>query len=391
MMRMHEKFYIIATHELVYGAPQALSDYLSQIGGIDFLYIAHSLGSDSQKSYVKRNTTQFYLDETLRFKFGFLIFKYFGEIILNLKWVFKFSKSDLPIIFIGVNPLNAFSGLILRLAGKVDFVIYYTIDFTPIRFRNRVLNILYHSLDRICASRADETWNVSPRIDIGRVKKSPNLTFRPNSHFVVPIGIWKIASKIQLKRKTGLELIFLGTILEKQGVQKVLEAFKLINKKYEKLHLTIVGDGEYLETIKEYATKLGIVKSTTFTGLITDPLEVRDYLIRADIGFATYDPSMISFTEYADPTKHKDYLSAGVPVIMTNVTHNCSEIENAGCGLIVDYDTEDISKALATYLEDLKYLRLSQTLALKYAAQFKWSKIFQHNLSRIDEKMNTEE
>ena len=67
-------------------------------------------------------------------------------------------------LFIGVDNLNALAGLVLRRLGKVERVVYYVIDYTPVRFKNPLLNAIYHWVDRRAVHGSDAVWNLSERM-----------------------------------------------------------------------------------------------------------------------------------------------------------------------------------------------------------------------------------
>ena len=52
----------------------------------------------------------------------------------------------------------------MKTLGWVDKVVFYTIDFTPRRFKNKILNNFYLLIDKWCVKFADEVWNLSERM-----------------------------------------------------------------------------------------------------------------------------------------------------------------------------------------------------------------------------------
>jgi len=52
-------------------------------------------------------------------------------------------------------------------------------------------------------------------------------------------------------------------------------------------------------------------------------------LSSASIGLATYLESEESFTQFADPGKLKNYLAAGLPIVMTRVPYNADSLEES--------------------------------------------------------------
>ena len=378
--------FIIATHELVYGAPQALKDFLNHRENGDVCFIAHPLLDKSNGSYAENYVSGSIKGRQTKKLLSWLPAAHTVEFLLTLYWALWWvysltSKSTDKVVFIGANPLNAAAGLILRSFGVVDISVYYTIDFTPQRFESRAINRLYHWLDLRCAQSSDETWNVSPRINEGR-KQFHNLRFLKGKQYVTPIGVWDILDTSQNIRNEN-EIIFVGTVLQKQGLHKVIESLPSILIENKNVTLTIIGDGEYMPFIKSLINSLNLQKHVSLLGLVEDRKEVFQRLSKASVAVATYDPSIASFSYYADPTKYKDYLSAGLPMVMTDVAHNCAEIEANGCGVIVAYDTTEIAQAIIRLIKSPDCLAEQSERSISYVRQFHWSKIFSKRLERL--------
>ena len=101
------------------------------------------------------------------------------------------------------------------------------------------------------------------------------------------------------------------------------------------------------------------------------------------VGVALYAPELADFTYYSDPGKIKLYLACGLPVITTAVSHNARELEEAGCGFVVEYEPRKVAKLLIQVLRDPERLRVYAENARRYAKQFDWGTIFAANLQRV--------
>ena len=374
---------IISTHYLVYGAAQALQEYLISEKTNKLLYIAHPLNSDSEKKsfYEVYNLGIRKEKKILINNNSNSIFEYLMTVYKNIKIVYmQKSKYDL---FVGVNNLNTISGIILRKLGLVDKVIYYTIDFSPKRFNNKLLNYLYHSIDSYCVRHSNQIWNVSNRIADAREKFNRLHNKYYSKQKVVPIGIWYDRVKRKpFKEIKKHQLIFIGNLLEKQGVQHVLNSVPEIVKSIEDFHFIIIGGGEYETYLRGLAEDLNIEKYVTFTGWVKDRGKLDAMMSDSALSIAMYDKydknGDISFTYFADPTKLKDYLSAGLPILLTDITHNAHEIEGNKCGKIIKPDHKTISNAVIEIITNDKKLYEFRKNALAYVKQFEWSEIFRN-------------
>ena len=374
---MINQTFIIVTHQMVYGSPQALRDYLNNKKVKQLLFIG--------LSFLTQNTSSRYL-----YKSGKEISKkiidrgknigvkdHIVDFFQVLSWALK--EKDKFDTFIGVDNLNCLAGLFLKKIGKVKKVVYYSIDFVPIRFHNLLLNYIFHKIEIICVKYADEVWDLSPRIAEGR-RVFLGISSYKNKQKIVSVGIWndKIR-KLPFNKIKKYQLLFVGHLLEKQGVQLVLDSTPKILKDIPNFRFLIIGGGEYKYDLEKKVKELHIEDHVEFRGWVDNRDVLDNILSESACAVATYKPEkqkLYNFTYYTDPTKLKDYLGAGLPIILTDVPHNARDIENKRCGIIVSYKKEEIAKAIVTIIKNEHMLKEYRKNALTFAKQFDWEEIF---------------
>lgn len=182
----------------------------------------------------------------------------FGHIRDILSVIFQISRKKIKYdYYVGAGTLDCLAGLLLKKIGRVNNVIFYSIDFVPIRFRNKALNFIFHQIEIFCIKNSDKVWNVSPRIAEGR-KKFLHISEKKYMQDIVPIGIWNDKIKKRpLSRVKKHQVLFMGHLLEKQGVQVVLDALPVVIKKIIDLRFIIVGGGEYKNELEVKVKDLG--------------------------------------------------------------------------------------------------------------------------------------
>lgn len=367
---------IITTHELYYGAPQALRDYLVGKHGKELVYLSHPIlpeNTTSQKAIYKEgnlyHSSSFVRPSGNAWWFGV-------DFFTTIVWVIRLCGTyD---VYIGVDPLNCLSGLVLRSLGLVKCVIFYSIDFTPKRFRQKILNDLYHGIESLCVRFTDVRWDISPRIAQGR-QKFLGLKQKDYPAMVVPVGMWEKDIASPHTNFDPHRIAFIGHLLKKQGVDKVLEAVSLVKKKVKNISFLIIGGGEEESRLRLMAKKLHIENNVEFSGWMWDQGEIKKRLSGCAFAVATYDPRGAkedNFTYYADPTKIKTYLSCGLPVIMTDVSYNAKMLQNEGCTQIVSYAASAIAKAMMMWIDDAAKLEKARKSAITTAHGFIWDNIF---------------
>jgi glycosyltransferase involved in cell wall biosynthesis len=277
-------------------------------------------------------------------------------------------------IFIGVESLNALIGVLLRRLGVVKTVIYYNLDYGEIRFKNPILNYLFHALDKLAVNHVDYTWNLAEEM-INARKRRGILKKGTESQLIVPIGIdlsrVKPLNIEQINRKT---IAYLGLLAEKQGVQLLVEALPEIVKRVEGVHLMFIGSGPLEASLKKAVKEYNLEERVTFTGLVSDE-EVERLLCKCSVGIAPYFPDPNSTKKFTDPTKPKMYLACGLPVIITRVPPMATEIEKRRAGLAIKYDKNELAEAVSSLLADEKTYLEYRKNAINFAQQYDWSNI----------------
>lgn len=299
--------------------------------------------------------------------------RYVCDTILTLWWsATKLQRMDL---FIGLGALDGFTGLIARILGYTEKAVTWLIDYSPRRFPSVVLNHLYHTIDTIAALWSDETWNISAKVmSVHKVGYWGHYFARhSNIQKVVPVGVDRILDPCKARRQD--ELIFIGHILEKQGLQLVIDSLPMLSVVRPEVHLTVLGDGPYLCDLRERVSKLGLDAAVEFRGFIADDDVVWEALSQASIGVATYLKVENSFTYYADPGKIKQYLAAGLPICMTDVPAMALDVQARGCAVVVEDNVVAVGCGILELLNDSNLVGRRRACA-EFASKFTWEYVF---------------
>ena len=267
---------------------------------------------------------------------------YLKEFIFTIYSVFKTKlKFDYSVCMDG---MCVFFGIFLRGLRRIIKVNYWAMDFVPKnRFESGIKNFLYHAVNKFSYRNANEMWDISPRMIDAREEF---LGIKKNSyrkHKIVSYGVWlnriKRYSYDECEKNT---LVFMGHLIEKQGVQLVLDAIPEIVKKIPNFKFKIIGTGNYENKLKEKVEELKIGRYVDFLGRIEKNEDLEKEIAKSCVAIAPYIAKLDTWTKYADPGKVKTYLACGVPVLLTDVPWNAKEIEKEGCGKIIGERTESI-------------------------------------------------
>lgn len=252
------------------------------------------------------------------------------------------------------NPLFCVSSGLFRMFRRLRFI-YWVGDYYPeVHGAMR----LYVGLAYYFISRLPHVVFVSPPLKAvyARFVGWKSEFMRP----VIGLGIKKryVTAKKPKSKKTVLG--FIGVIRSQQGLDL---AFRYI-KEEKHARLSIVGDGYWLAHYRALAKKMEIESRVTFYGYVEHPEKI---IGTWDIGIALYDGGLNNLSRYAEPTKIKDYLSFGLPVITTKTTYFAKEVEKYKAGIVIHESPAALRAAvLKIRAHYSQYVRGVNTIMTRY-------------------------
>lgn len=284
----------------------------------------------------------------------------------------------------GFNNLAAYRGLLRRKRGKTKKVYYWAVDFVPERFGKGLATRAYMHIDRVVSTRADMRVELSEAAMSGR-REYLNITKSQAAPCIVaPMGAWLDRTpKVDTSAWSKKKIVYLGHLVERQGVATLIKALAILDKKHEGIKAEIVGSGPEIENLRNLAQKLGLNSKIIFHGFVKDHNDVESILATGTVAVAPYVKDKKSFTQYADPGKLKAYLGAGLPIVLTDVPPNATELQQAGVAKVVSDSPEAVAKGIEEFLSNQADWEKAHRLVLKYAQQFDWNHILSKTLSKL--------
>ncbi len=305
-----------------------------------------------------------------------LLLRTIQEQLVNFYLIFKTrGRVDL---FIGIDPLNAFSGLVAQKLGKIKRVVFYTADYAHQRFENPVMNWIYHCFDRFGIRNADQVWNVSTRIVEQRRKQG----VPSKKNFLVPNSTaFEKAKRLPYSEINKHDLIIVSHLTKAIGFPLIFEAVKNLSKKYEDLRLLVIGGGPDEKGLKKLVAELGMANRIIFLGRMPHE-KVLDKLSQSAVGLALYTGGE-AWTEFGDSMKAREYMACGLPVIMTDIPSTADDVEKNKAGLVIDFEREALEEAIDFLFSSTEdYLKLREN-AIQLAQK--------HDIVKIlDQRMTNE-
>ena len=278
-------------------------------------------------------------------------------------------------IYIGIDPLNALFGIISKKIFGIKKVIFYTADYAKVRFGNRLLNSIYHLIDRFAVKNADEVWNVSTRIYELRLQQN----IIPERNFFVPNS----PAFYDIKRRSigkinRYELITVATSTKNTDLTIIFTAISDLSKKYPDISLKIIGLDNWQNNYINLLKKLNLSSRIKFLKCMPHA-ELIDNLCAAGVGLALYT-NAFSWTYFSDSMKARYYLACGLPVIMTDISSTAGDIRKRNAGMIISFNRKNLVYALDELLSNINTYKRYRNNAIKLARDFDIEKILQKRL-----------
>lgn len=141
------------------------------------------------------------------------------------------------------------------------------------------------------------------------------------------------------------ELVCVGRLVAAKGQHILLDALAALRAEGRRVHLTLVGQGPDMESLKAQCSRLDLGETVMLTGAVNQDA-ILDYYLRAD-AFV-----LPSFAEGL-PVVLMEAMALGVPCITTHITGVPEMIRDGIEGLLVaPSDTEGLMRAIARLMDD---------------------------------------
>lgn len=263
-------------------------------------------------------------------------------------------------------PESATLARILKKTGRVQYLIYYDIDFYP-GVHPQWAWILSRREKSLCKT-ADAVASVSRPLAALRDQQGAKIAV------VIPNGVefdrFNAANHFRIDHP--LTLIYAGSLDERWGVDLPIRAIPLLRKQIPDIQLIIAGRGPAEQDLRDLASSLGVSDHVLFKGFVPYA-ELPNLLAKGDIGMAT--SRQVDFRKYASPLKLVEYMSAGLPVICSGGGEAEQMIDESGAGMNIPFDPEALTKAVLSMLTTAGGLEAARAKAIQYALGRSWEQM----------------
>lgn len=235
---------------------------------------------------------------------------------------------------------------------KIKYFSWKFIEYYLIKKVNKVVSVSYAA-----ANKLSKIYNITePTVVTNAAKKISTDKFIPKS-------------------KDRFEVLIHGKFYQGRGYETFIYAAKLLSQ-YKDIKLIIRGFGPIEDELHRIAKAIDVGENLLFEPpvLVT---EMVSYAARSHVGIAITEPININFI-YTVSNKIFEYITAGLPVIMSNVPEHRYLNDKYNFGIILEKNTpECLAQAIVKLYGDQDLFDLLSENAIQTSKVLNWESEFE--------------
>lgn len=271
----------------------------------------------------------------------------------GLSLILQHRKKNYSNILYSIGPINieslllVFWAKILRYKLVFDINEDYSLSEDKLKLSSRFKEWTTNKLDSLTFHWANAITVVSTHLQ----NKYLNKKFSKKPVILIPVTAKENHNPDKKSFNDPLQVVYAGTFDLKDGIDDIIEGFKLFNTKYKNSELIMTGNNDRQRYFKE---KLKNHTYIIFKGLLSDG-EFYNLLKNADVMCMCRTNS--AFSNAGFPFKLGEYLATGNPVISTKATDVTKYLTSDDAYLIESNNPEQICEALISISENQEEAR----------------------------------
>lgn len=175
------------------------------------------------------------------------------------------------------------------------------------------------------------------------------------------------------KSSNHFRLFYHGTLPERYGLDLVLQAMDRVRHQIPGIHLTLIGGGEHLKTLKCMAEDLNLAEDHVQFRPNVPAERLAALIAAADVGVVPYRDDV--FTDSLLPTKLMEYAVIGLPCIVARTSAISAYFDDTMVQFFTPGDVEDLARCILTlYFDRERLTQLAQGIK-KFDQRYNWTKL----------------
>jgi len=187
--------------------------------------------------------------------------------------------------------------------------------------------------------------------------------------------IFKTPTNRQKGEKKGgnseqFRLIYHGALPQRYGLDLVLQAIARLRSEISEIHFTVIGRGEYRDTLIGLTNELDLKKHVQFKNFIAVE-ELPAHIVAADLAVVPYRSDV--FTNELLPTKLLEYAALGMPTVAARTMAISAYFDETMVQFFAPNDVEDLVRAIRELYYDRSRLATLAENIEQFNRQYNWT------------------
>jgi len=170
-----------------------------------------------------------------------------------------------------------------------------------------------------------------------------------------------------------LRLVYHGMVTYWYGLDLILQAMSRLRPEAPHIHLTLLGAGQYMETLMRMADELDLNDLVTFHWGFRPAEELPAIILDADAGIVPYRDDV--FTDGLVPTKLMEYAALGLPAIAARTTAIEAYFSDTMVEFFEPGDVDDLTRCIRVLYENPGRLKELARGSERFNQRYNWTKI----------------
>lgn len=270
---------------------------------------------------------------------------YMLTVILLVPYILTFKR----IIYRAPPYLNNIIMPLMKLFGKKQYLIimdsqlYIRKTLGKDKGLQSIITKLMERQEINSIKRADKVFAVSKYLCDYCKRYNKNVFLVPNGADVDYIAAIK-----PIRTFKDFTIVYLGGFEKFRGVDMLIDSFKIVQKKYPKAKLLLIGGGSEDENIKK------MIKNNPNIRLMGYVVHDKAQALVKGSDIAVMPARDMEVTKTISSQKSYEYVADEVPIVVTDIGDHVEYIKKYGFGVVVKDNAESVAEGILKLMKDKK-------------------------------------
>lgn len=187
--------------------------------------------------------------------------------------------------------------------------------------------------------------------------------------------------RVQPHNGNSFRLIYHGTFVQRNGLDLAIQAIDRVRHDIPGIHLSLIGNGEYLPKMVRMIEELKVDRHVTIDGLHLAE-ELPEIIMSCHLGVVPIRNNV--FTDTALSTKLMEYAALGLPVVAARTTANQAYHSNSNVEFFEPGDVDDLARCILKLYHNPDRMAELARGSQNFIRRYNWAKISQEYVSLVE-------